>query len=89
MRDMGVWLSDCMTYNDHFLENQELVNKLQMNIDEPHGRGSMSWEEDQSERINMDENLEEVFKIVRKITKQSVKFEPTRQRLKSKIYMMQ
>lgn len=67
LRDVSNWMTDCITYNDNFLENQELINQLQMTIDEPHG--SLSWEEeDQSERIVFDAvSVEEVARIVRKI----------------------
>lgn len=67
LRDVDNWMADCVTYNDNFLDNQELVNQLQMTLDEPHGSGS--WEEeDQSERIIFDVvNIEEVARIVRKI----------------------
>lgn len=88
LRDVGTWMMDCITYNDNFLENQELITQLRMTVDEPHG--SASWdEEDQSERAIFGVvSMEEVARIIREINQQSIRFEPTRQRIKTNIYMI-
>lgn len=87
LKELSNWITECKSYNENFLENQDFINQLQMTIDEP---GSGSWgEEDQSERIIFDVvNIEEVVKIVRKINQHAAKFEPTRTRMKQNFYMI-
>lgn len=85
MRDVQNWMSELLTYNQNYLDNQELMIELGLAMDDnEHYRNMVHDDEDgaASPRTVAAINLDHVAKLVQRASERAEQFEPTRKRIK-------
>ena len=83
MKDIEEWFSDCLMYNESFLENQELINKLALTCEE-HDSSDGDFA-GRSSRMQ----TEEVGTLVQRLVRRAQQFEPTRKQLKMSVFNLE
>ena len=66
LKDLEEWVSDCLMYNQSFVDNQELLEKLILAF-EDNGSAHPFDDSDNSKRSRNDLNIDEIKRILNRI----------------------
>ena len=85
MRDVQNWMSELLSYNQNYLDNQELLIELGLAVDDNEHYANIGQDDEDGGAGSLAMaavNMDHVAKLVHKASERAELFEPTRKRIK-------